>query len=147
MPASGSWAWGSRNSGGTPASLATTALNGLASGSAVTIAFANDTDKDKNVILELVVGFGSAPAANATVDVYPVLTIDGTNYEDASASRPPTGWPAGAFVLDNTTSQRKMCVLTVPPRGCNLLLVNNAGQAFNGSGNTLKAFAYNDGIN
>ncbi len=140
------WQWANRNSGGTPVTLATTALNALANDAAVEVSVSNDTDLDKLVLLELVVAFGTAPVADRTVDVYARLSVDGTNYEDASASRPPASWPGASFVLDATTSQRKICLLNLPPRTFGLYLVNKAGQAFTASGHVLKGFFFNDGI-
>ncbi|MGL4649664.1 MAG: hypothetical protein ACRC1H_09680 [Caldilineaceae bacterium] len=141
--------WIASTRGSNPVSVLTTELNSLANDAAVTsAAISNTTEDDQYADLELVVTYGVAPVADKTVDVYLVRQIDGTNYEDGSASRPPAGGFIGSFVLDAVTSaQRKVLAgVMLPPLTFKLLIVNKAGQAMAASGNTLKAFIYNQAV-
>ena len=140
------WSASSRSN---PVSVLTTELNSLANDAAVTTGtFSNTTERDTLVDFELVVAYGTAPTADKTVDLYAIRQIDGTNYEDASASRPPANGFLGSFVLDNTTStQRKQIAgVVLPPLTCKFLIVNKAGQAMAASANTLKAYVYNSAV-
>ncbi|MBY0490645.1 MAG: hypothetical protein K2R93_12455 [Gemmatimonadaceae bacterium] len=138
----------SGRSGGALVTLATTSLNAIADAAAVEVDVANDTDRDILVDLELQISFGTAPTADKTIDVYWRRTIDGTNYEDSSASRPPANGGVGSFVLDNTTSaQRKILPgVVIPPKGGKLVIRSSAGQTAASSGNVLRGLFYNPGI-
>lgn len=132
-----------------PVSILTTELNSLANDAAVTTAIiSNTTERDTIADLELVATYGTAPVADRTVDVYIVRQIDGTNYENASASRPPANGFIGSFVLDNVTSAQRKTIAGVmlPPLTFKLIIVNKAGQAMAASANTLKAYVYNSAV-
>jgi hypothetical protein len=132
-----------------PVSILGTEINSLANDAAVTSAVvSNTTEDDQYADFELVVTYGVAPVADKTVDMYLVRSVDGTNYEDGTAARPPAGGFVGSFVLDAVTSaQRKVLAgVMLPPLSFKILLVNKAGQAMAASGNTLKAFVYNQAV-
>ena len=132
-----------------PVSILGTEINSLANDAAVTSAVvSNTTEDDQYADFELVVTYGVAPVADKTVDMYLVRSVDGTNYEDGTAARPPAGGFVGSFVLDAvTTGQRKVLAgVMLPPLSFKILLVNKAGQAMAASGNTLKAFVYNQAV-
>jgi hypothetical protein len=79
---------------------------------------------------ELKSAFGSAPAAGATIDLYLVPAVDGTNFADVTSSIPPLPYFVGSFnTLAQATSTR-MNVLNVPlqPLLYKLYLVNASGQ-------------------
>lgn len=129
-------------------SILTTELNSLANNAGVTTAtIENNTTLDQYADFELVATYGTAPVADTTVDLYIVRTVDGTNFEDASASRPSAEF-VGSFVLDNvTTAQRKIVRgVMLPPNSFKLLIVNKAGQAMAASGNTLRGDFYNQQV-
>jgi hypothetical protein len=129
-------------------SILTTELNALANNAGVVTAVVeNSTSLDQYADFELVVTYGTAPTADTTVDLYIVRTIDGTNYEDATATRPTPEF-VGSFVLDNvTTAQRKIVRgVMLPPISFKLLIVNKAGQAMAATGNTLRGDFYNQQV-
>lgn len=90
--------------------------------------------------LELAIG---APAgtltANTGANVWFLETVDGTNYEDGSASVIPTRAPDVVFpVRAVSTAQRINRQCTLPPGTWFVLVQHNTGQAWAASGNTLK---------
>jgi len=122
-----------------------TELNALADGgNKPGAAIDNQTDgtNDLYASLELYLAAqGSARDAGATVDVYLLPSVDGTNYCYGSDSDdPPATAYVGSFVLDAATAARYATLhnLPVPPLRFKLLLVNNTGQALAAAGNTLK---------
>lgn len=128
-----------------PLTVMSTDLNSLANGSSVlSAAISNDAadELDPFVDLELNVDFVSAPTADALVEAYSVIAMDGSNYEDSlNEGRPRVGY-LGAFIMDNTTAAQRLtirCAMT-PCKDFKLLLLNKSGQAFPGSGTTVKAF-------
>ena len=133
---------------GTLSTVLTTGLNALANGAGVVSAALPNTALDTYADLELVCTHGVAPVADTTWDVYAVRQVDGTNYEDASASRPPANGFLGSFVLDAVTSvQRKVLPgVMLPPGAHKLLIVNKSGQAAAATANTLKMDTYNMGV-
>jgi hypothetical protein len=133
--------------GGAATSVLTTELNALANDAGVVSGTITST-RDQHGDLELVATFASAPTADRAVDVYAVRTVDGTDFEDASASRPPASGYLGSFAVNNVgTAQRLICAgVSLPVRDFKLLLVNKSGQAFTASGHTLKFYPYSAGI-
>lgn len=130
-------------------SILSTELNALANDAAVTTAaIENNSTLDQYADFELVATFASAPTADKTVDLYIVRSVDGTNYEDASATRPPAGGFVGSFVLDAVaTVQRKVIPgVMLPPTTFKLLIVNKSGQAMTASGHTLRGDFYNQQV-
>lgn len=87
---------------------------------------------------ELYVRFASAPAAGASVSLYLVPAIDGTNYGDGaddSVTPPATCW-VGAFPVRAVNTQQRVS-LAAPTAQCMIgpgkykpVIVNSAGQAF-----------------
>jgi hypothetical protein len=117
----------------------TTELNSLANGSATAASAAIDNTSalDLFVDLELVVATqGSARSAGATVSVYMVTSLDGTNYDDVLAGVTEL---VAVFPLDAATTARRRTVRDVPcgPNKFKFFAVNNTGQALASSGNTV----------
>lgn len=143
----------SPRSGGSLVTLATTALNGMADGAAVEVDVSNTTDLDILIDLELLMGWNVAPTADKTVNVYWRRSLDGTNFEDSSATRPPANGGVGSFVLNNVSSSsgtvKQRLILpgvALPPGNSKLVIVSAAGQTADSSGNTLRGLFYNPGI-
>jgi hypothetical protein len=129
----------------TQTSLLTTGLNSLASNSlAVSAAFDNTQaaagDGYTLCDVELVVTYGSAPAANTSVTLWFLATQDGTNYEDGDASTTPARLPDCVFPLRAVTTAQRIIRRVSLPWGVFKALARNdgTGQAMASSANTLK---------
>lgn len=147
MASTAKWKASGRGTGGLE-TLLTTGLNSIANNAGVLSAAIAQTELDMYADFEFVVAHGSAPAADTTWDLYLVRQIDGTNYEDQSASRPPANGAIGSFVMDATSSAQRHVIAGVllPPVGFKVLIVNKSGQTSAASSNTLKMFAYNQQV-
>ena len=122
------------------ASVLTTDLNSLGSGStsAATAALDNTTNLDLFADLTLTVAAqGAARSAGANVAVYMVQALDGTNYDDVHAG---TAELVAVFSLDAATTARQSTRrdVPIPPGLYKYFVVNNTGQAFAASGNILE---------
>jgi len=117
-----------------------TGLNSLANGtnSAASSAYDNTSNLDPLVDIELNLTVqGSARSAGATVDVYMVTRLDGTNFPDINET---TAELVASFVLDAATTARRAVIrdIALPPEQVEFFLRNRTGQAFNASGSTVK---------
>jgi hypothetical protein len=126
------------------ASALTTDLNSLANGSASAASAALDNTSNLDLYPDLtltVAAQGSARSAGATVSVYLVMALDGTNYDDANAS---TAELVAVFSLDAATTARQATRrdVPVPPGLFKYFVVNNTGQAFAASGSLLEFRAH-----
>ena len=122
------------------ASVLTTDLNSLASGStsAASAALDNTTNLDLFADLTLTVAAqGAARSAGANVSVYMVMALDGTNYDDVQSA---TAELVAVFSLDAATTARQSTRrdIPIPPGLYKYFVVNNTGQAFAASGNILE---------
>lgn len=118
----------------------------------------NEIDNTSNlyqyVDWELYVRFASSPAAGASVSLYLVPAIDGTNYGDGandSVTPPATCW-VGAFPVRAVSTQQRVS-LAAPTAQCMIgpgkykpVIVNTGGQAFTNTDgeNTLYYRLYNE---
>ena len=141
------WATGAVDRG----DVLTTGLDALANGSASAVGgeIDNSTNLDQYAILELNVDFVSAPTLGTTCDIYMVKAIDGTNYEDGSATVVPAGscLVASIDMLATTAAMRRTSgIFTLPPCKVKFLLKNNSGQAFPNSGSTVGLYTFNDEV-
>lgn len=137
--------WIGSTRGTNPVGVLTTQLDGLVDAAGVVSNAVTNAELDTYADLELVVQFGVAPTADRTFDLYLVRQIDGTNYEQASATRPPANGFVGSFALDAVTTLQRMVIndVRVPPLAYKYLLVNKSGQTAAASANTLKEYRYN----
>lgn len=133
--------------------LATTELNSLAnSDAALGVEYDNATNLYEAGLFELNVTWGSAPTANAPVELYLVPAPDGTNYDDGDGT--PIAqfntW-VGSFLPRAVTTAQKMTLgipgapqglVLLPPTKFKALVYNKSGQAFPASGSTLKMVPY-----
>ena len=82
---------------------------------------------------ELKCKFQSSPRSLATVELYFVKSIDGTNYETGDDSTDPT-WVSfiGTFIVQANTSAQRIALknITLPDCVFKPMIVNTAGQAF-----------------
>lgn len=147
MPAI-TWLPGSSLRASNPLTVFSTELDALANGAAVTSGVIDNRDEgDQFMDLELVWTANAVPTADRLVEVYLVRSIDGTNFEDGSATRPPANGYVGAFVTDAVATQQREFLgpISLPRHDFKLLLVNSTGQAFSASGHTLRALFYRQG--
>lgn len=130
----------------------TTGMNSLATAAGVaSSAVSNDdtaTEMDRFADAELYVpSFGVAPTADLSINLYIRRSIDGgTNFEDASGSRPPRNGFVGAFPLANITTAQRLAIggIILPPCDFQWYLVNNSGQTMASSGNILSIRYYSE---
>ncbi len=131
---------------GAQASLLTTGLNSLANnGLAAAAAFDNTIGQTGDGYtlcdLELVVTYGTAPAASTGCAVWFCRAQDGTNYEDGyDASLTPGRPPDLVLPLRAvTTAQRIVVEALLPPGKFTAVLKNDGtGQSMAATANTLK---------
>jgi hypothetical protein len=131
---------------GTADTVLTTEMNSLANNSnAVKSSAVSPTSAGYALVeVELYVTFTVAPTANTGVSIWFLKEIDGTNYEDGSASITPTRNPDVVFGVRSTTNAQRLIKTCVLPAGSFKPLVRNdgTGQAFAASGNVLKIRPY-----
>lgn len=130
---------------GSVTSLLTTGLNSLANNAlAVSAAYDNTQgaagDGYTLCDLELVVTYGTAPAANTGCSVWFLASQDGTNYEDGDASTTPARNPDVVLPVRAVTTAQRVIRRAWLPWGLSKALLKNdgTGQAMAASGNTLK---------
>ena len=134
---------------GTLTSLETTSLNSLAAnasllGSAASIS-GDATDADLLADFEFACTFAVAPTVDSMVFLFLVRSVDGTNYEDASASIRAAGESGvGGFQVQSITTAQRMVIRDVSlPPGLWKPMIVNTNQALTASGHTLKIRPHN----
>jgi hypothetical protein len=141
---------------GTSVTLLSTELNSLASSSGLTAGVISSVGGTSGLFNNTAAGgsldgyaFGryelnlAAPAGaltgNTSANVWFLGTVDGTNYEDGSASIIPARRPDLIIpVRAVSTAQRPHIIAPLFPANCFVLLAHNTGQTWAASGNTLK---------
>jgi len=117
---------------------------------ATSSAINNDTDLYLYADLELVLG-ALSPTAGATINLYLVQALDGSNYPAPSAadlrlSSTLFGWDFTWYSCRD--SAENFCSwASHPPSKFKIILDNQAGVNLAGSGNTLKMSQYNLNLN
>jgi hypothetical protein len=128
------------------ATLMTTELNSLAAttGAIASAGYDNSTGLYFWGDFELNATYAVAPTANKTVDLYIIPALDGSNYDDGSASILPITCYVGSFVVRNIATAHKLVLrgIPLPPTPFKAILYNAADQALGASGNTLKMVPY-----
>jgi hypothetical protein len=122
------------------ASVHTTSLNSLANNanSAASTAIDNTSNLDLYDDLTLTVATqGSARSTGASVVVYLIPALDGTNYDAVNET---TAEVAAVFPLDAATTARQLTRrdVPIPPGLFEYFVRNQTGQAFAASGNILE---------
>lgn len=128
-----------------------TDLNSLASGagSALSAAWANNTNLDTEAMAELTITFGTAPTADAVIEVYAVPAPDLTNYADYVSGGSPAANAnhyVGAFIVRAVTTAQRLTTrrFTLPGNlPVKFALVNRSGQAFPASGSVFRLVTWN----
>ena len=91
--------------------------------------------------LELNLAATSSRDADARIEIYVLYSVDDTNFDMGSASvdpRPETLLTVMSFDAATTTRYRTVANLPLAPFDFKLLVMNELGQSFFGSGSTLK---------
>tara|TARA_Y100001949_G_C15844002_1_gene267562 strand:- start:255 stop:701 length:447 start_codon:yes stop_codon:yes gene_type:complete len=125
-------------------SYLTTELNSLADGANVLGAKIDNVADGENemfVNLELNLASTSSRDADARIEIYILYSVDDTNFDMGSASVDPR--PESLLTvlsLDAATTARYRTAVNLPiqPFDFKLLVMNEIGQSFFGSGSTLK---------
>lgn len=135
-------------------SYLTTELNSLADSTSDTTGFsavgaeiANGTALNRFIALELVLATqGAARTAGGFVAVYINLSADGTNYDDTSNKA--FAQLLAVFPLDAATTARRLTLadIPIPPVDFKMLVLDDTGQAFAATGNSLSYRTYNETV-
>ena len=129
---------------GTKTDVLTTELNSLASAgvSSAGTAYDNSTTLYPQCDVRLTVATqGTARSTGATVAVYMTTRLDGSAFDDASAS---TAELVAVFPLDAATTARVATRrgVSLPPEQVKFFATNNTGQAFAASGTSVSVRPY-----
>lgn len=129
----------------------TTELNALADGAnKLGAAIDNTANGDMYADFELYLATqGAARSSGAYVGLYILPSVDGTNYcYGADAVDPPASTLRGVFPLDAVTTARYVTLthILLPAGLFKVLVINETGQAFAATLNTLKYALYNEEI-
>lgn len=129
----------------------TTELDSLADGaySAPGPVLDNSANKDVWAIAELVVDFVSGPVLGSVVQLYAVISRDGTNYEQGGATAggiaPPETALVATFQLDDTTAAQRVMSNLFKLRGPfkhKFIARDRSGQSFPASGSTISVSTF-----
>lgn len=127
----------------TIASALTTELNSLANGSASAASSAIDNTSTCDTHIDVTVTLdtqGGARSAGATVSVFIIYALDGTNYDRTSGS---TAEPLVTLPYDAaTTATQSTRTAIIRPGLFKLFAVNNTGQALAATGNLVEYRTY-----
>lgn len=126
------------------ASLLTTELNSLTSGSNSSLSGALDNSSNLNLFIdvELVLAAqGSARSTGAYLALFMVQALDGTNYGDANEI---TAKLVAVFPLDAATTARRATVqdIPIPPGLVKFFVRNVTGQTLASSGSSINYRAH-----
>lgn len=127
-------------------------LDALASGSicAVGTEIDNSANLDRWAIAVLSVDFVTGPTALSVCQLYGLIAVDGTNYEQGGITSggipPPEASLVGTFQLDDTTTAQRVASNAFRLRGPfkhKFCLRNRSGQSFPASGSTVTLYTFN----
>lgn len=126
-------------------SLANNGISGV-SGSGTGVAIDNATNLDQYGTFRLSVTFGSNPSAGGSVNVYELVSVDGSTYGSSAATTQlrflcaiPVNASTSAQVLDSP-------LVLLRPAASKYVLENKTGVAFPASGSTLALYTANDEV-
>jgi hypothetical protein len=125
-----------------------TELNSLGAGSRTArgTSVNNNTNLDTFAAVEINVTFGTAPAAGGFLGIRLLKALDGTNFEDGSASVDPGIHTLITTVPVRATTNAQLLMsrrFKIDPCVIGFILVNNTSVAFPASGSTVELFTFN----
>lgn len=130
--------------------ILSTGLNSLGDGAnAISAAQSNDAAGELYLYadFELYIAATSARAADARVELYILIELDGSNYSyGGTALDPAPSMHVGDFQFDASGTAARYAHIRgvlLPPTDYKVLLINELGVAMASSGNTLKISEYN----
>ena len=126
----------------------TTELNSLANNanSVVGPAYDNSANRDRYAVAVLNLAAITAPADGATVELFAMPALDGTNYMDGGGAADPSGFTyLGTFILRPVATAQVVLSQRFELLPCvmKFLLRNMTGQTFLSTGTTVKIFTTN----
>jgi hypothetical protein len=126
----------------------TTELNSLANGaySAASTAYDNTSNLDEWGALDITLA-SLNPTAGAYLQIFLVVSLDGTTYQDVPSSTNP-GFSMSAVVVELTTGSAAKRVMTplfrIPPTKFKFILLNKSNVALGASSNTVALYTANE---
>lgn len=136
---------------GSETTVLSTEMNSLASGtdSAAGTAYDNTPSTSSlgytHAIVEFAGTFAATPTDKTSVYLYMLMSLDGTNYPDASST---SALPVTSFTVRNTASaQRVVRTIELPPCKVKFMIKHDAVTALTSSGHTVKIRGANQQIN
>jgi hypothetical protein len=127
----------------------TTELNALANGGFTVVGPAFDNSVNLDEWMGVEVNLASlTPTAGAYVQIFIVISMDGTNYEDAPSSTNPGSMQLVATISVSTGAGTKRVstkdLFRIPPGKFKFVLKNQTGVALAATGNTVTAYTTNE---
>lgn len=120
------------------------ANNGIAVSGTI---FDNSASKNTHCLVELVSAYGGTPAAQGTVDVYAVPSLDGVNFDvGAGGSIPPSDALLLATFQPTTAAAQRFVhrAELITPGLYKIVAVNRTAQIMSASGNTVSIRPFSD---
>ena len=124
-------------------------LSGLTTGTGVVSTASISNNKDQYAHFELQVTATGAFATGDRFDVYFLVAVDGTNFEDGSASITPARAPdliIPVRAVTNTSQRINMKHTPLPQGTFNTLIINQASDPISTGSSVLSYFPYNEQI-
>lgn len=132
---------------GSPTSVLTSELNSLPGASGISSlgpAYDNSSVRDRFGIFELILKFVNPPTAGGLVHLFCVPSLDGTNYADINGTPQKQYYVQSIEIIsDNTLLHYTGEFFQLLPTKMKFLLINEASEDFDVSGNIAKLYTTN----
>ena len=106
----------------------------------------NAANRDKFASGDLTFNCAVAPTAGKVIEIYFLLAVDGSNYEDGSGSVDPVGVPVACIPARAVTGAQRVALknVLIPPFKLKALLKSELDQ--NATGVTLQLYTHNSEV-